>query len=195
MKWKYFLRGLGAGILIATLVLCVAYRKGNQDSLSVVQQAKKLGMVFPEGTQPPADDIIEATKQPEQSEEPAVTEEPKETTAEKPESKEKTSETKEPAKTKKPAETEKPKTTKASQKKTKKKSSDQAETIRFHLRDASSSISAARQLEDAGLISSAAKFDSYMQDHGYSPKVRAGDYRIPKDASYEQIAKIITHQS
>ncbi len=114
---------------------------------------------------------------------------------EEPEFKEKTSETKEPAKTKKPAETEKPKTTKASQKKAKKKTSSKAEMIRFRLRDASSSISAARQLEDAGFVSSAVKFDAYMQEHGYSPKVRAGNYRIPKGASYEQIAKIITHQS
>ena len=49
MKKKYFLRGLGAGILITALILSIGYRK--QDSgETVVQRAKELGMVFPEKT-------------------------------------------------------------------------------------------------------------------------------------------------
>ena len=49
MKKRYFLRGLGAGILLTALVLCASYRQ-NDSEQSVVERAQKLGMQFPEKT-------------------------------------------------------------------------------------------------------------------------------------------------
>lgn len=49
MKKKYFLRGLGVGVLVATLVLCISYRSQDSEQ-TVIQKAKELGMVFPEKT-------------------------------------------------------------------------------------------------------------------------------------------------
>ena len=46
MKLKYFLRGLGVGMVVTALVLCIAYRNSSSGK-SVVEQAKELGMVFP----------------------------------------------------------------------------------------------------------------------------------------------------
>ena len=48
MKLKYFLRGLGTGIILAALILCISYRSGKSSEKSVVDQAKELGMIFPE---------------------------------------------------------------------------------------------------------------------------------------------------
>lgn len=50
MKLKYFLRGLGVGMVVTALVLCIAYRNSSSGK-SVVEQAKELGMVFPAGNQ------------------------------------------------------------------------------------------------------------------------------------------------
>ena len=44
MKAKYFLRGLGAGILLATIVLFAVYSYRYSDS-KIIQRAKELGMV------------------------------------------------------------------------------------------------------------------------------------------------------
>jgi len=50
---RRFLQGLGAGVLIATLILTVAYYTGGRNKLSdadIVSRAKKLGMVQPTET-------------------------------------------------------------------------------------------------------------------------------------------------
>ena len=49
MNKKYFLRGLGVGIVITALVLCIAYRKYNSEE-TVVKRATELGMIFPKQT-------------------------------------------------------------------------------------------------------------------------------------------------
>ena len=49
MKMRYFLRGLGVGVLLATLLLCMSYRGQNSEN-SIIKQAKELGMQFPEKT-------------------------------------------------------------------------------------------------------------------------------------------------
>ena len=41
MKMRYFLRGLGVGVLLATLLLCISYRGQNSEN-SIIKQAKEL---------------------------------------------------------------------------------------------------------------------------------------------------------
>ena len=65
---KYFLRGLGVGIVLTALAFSIGYRV-NAPKQNVVEQAKELGMVFPEGTAVP----VAVTEQPVQ-ETPAQTE-------------------------------------------------------------------------------------------------------------------------
>lgn len=55
-----------------------------------------------------------------------------------------------------------------------------------------SSVSVAAKLEQAGLISSASSYDSYLCSNGYDKKIRPGNYSIPADAGDEEIARIIT---
>ena len=77
MKLKYFLRGLGVGMVVTALVLCIAYRNSSSGK-SVVEQAKELGMVFPQGTSEPdvtATPESENTKKP-KSTKKAATKEP-----------------------------------------------------------------------------------------------------------------------
>ncbi len=46
MKSKWFLRGLGVGIVVTALLLCVTYRSSSENT-NVIKQARELGMVFP----------------------------------------------------------------------------------------------------------------------------------------------------
>ena len=43
MKMRYFLRGLGVGVLLATLLLCISYRGQNSEN-SIIKQAKEIGI-------------------------------------------------------------------------------------------------------------------------------------------------------
>lgn len=180
MKIKFFLRGLGIGILMTTLVLCVFYRKQNSEG-SIVERARELGMEFPEKTAGPlinpsaspeavpsgatADPAVQsvATAIPVQTDAPApaaaTTQGPAVQPAQKP-----------PAKT------------------------DARKTHMFTVRGGLLSSSVAREMKAAGVIEDDDALDEYLEKNGLARKVRAGKYKIPVGASYEEIAKIITRQ-
>lgn len=56
----------------------------------------------------------------------------------------------------------------------------------------SGSDTVSRLLEMGGLVKSSQDFDQYLCNNGYDSKIVEGDHSIPADASYEEIAKIIT---
>lgn len=57
-----------------------------------------------------------------------------------------------------------------------------------------SSYTIAKKLETAGLVSSASSYDTYLCEHGYDKKLRAGTFQIPAGATDDQIARIVTGQ-
>lgn len=187
MKLKYFLRGLGIGILVTTLVLCISYRKQNSDS-SVMERARELGMEFRQKTGEPmlspspspgvaassaaaTEEPIQnvATPQPVQTEVLVQTEVPVQTAVA----------TNEPV----AASTERPH-----------KKEDAGKTHTFVVRGGLLSSSVAREMKAAGVIKDDEALDVYLEKNGLARKVRAGKYKIPIGASYGEIAKIITRQ-
>jgi len=50
-------------------------------------------------------------------------------------------------------------------------------------------------LEEEGVIDSSVDFDKFLEENGYAKKIRSGKYKIPKNAKYDEIAKIITKQN
>lgn len=201
MKTRYFLRGLGLGMILTAVILCARYRVG-QSGDNVVEQAKALGMVFPEGTKPPA-----ATEEPEASPSPTAEPEVSGTPAATAEAiggrtegtgagvtgdETPVSGKGDLADTKKnPAKTSK-KTTDAQ----KSEPSPQAdgETVKFTIRSGLLSSTVATGMKEAGIIKDDKAFDRYLVKCGDAKRIRAGEYHIPIGASYEEIAKIITRQ-
>lgn len=55
-----------------------------------------------------------------------------------------------------------------------------------------SSYSVAKKLVNAGLVLDASDYDSYLCNYGYDRYIRTGTYQIPGGSSNEQIAKMIT---
>lgn len=55
-----------------------------------------------------------------------------------------------------------------------------------------SSYTVAKKLENAGVVTSASTFDTFLCQNGYDKKLRTGNFSIPADASDEQIARIVT---
>lgn len=200
MKIKYFLRGFGAGIVAAALILCIYYRQKTPEQTNVVQQAKELGMVFPEGTRTPETTVQpEQTKKPEDTSNPKETAEPEQGMQTEPERLSREPQVSPiPERTKKPESTKKPENTSAS-----KTTGQPEETVkpkqkkgtRFTVRDGLLSSSVAREMKDAGIIKSDKALDEYMEKNGYASNIREGTYWIPEGSSYEEIAKIITRKT
>ena len=63
MKLKYYLRGLGIGIIVTTILLMIAFalHKPTMSDADIIARAKQLGMVMPEDEEPLQD--TETTEQ------------------------------------------------------------------------------------------------------------------------------------
>jgi len=217
MKLKYYLRGIGIGMLVTAIILSISFLNKNKMSDEEVKaRARELGMV--EGTtlleavgsevissDSGEVEVITATPTPEPTTEPTdtPTPEPTEEPAEEPEpTATPTPEpTKEPTTT--PTPTPEPETasedavgsedpSSIGQDTTSSGSSSTA-TVRINSGD--SSVTVARTVEEAGLIANAADFDSFLCANGYDKRLHVGTYDIPYDLTYAEMAKIFVGES
>lgn len=193
MKRKYYLRGLGTGILVTALILIIA--SGQKETMTdeeVKARAKELGMV--ESTL--LSDLANQTPaaEPETMADPAATAEPETTEEATPEPAAEPDTTAEPTPepTVEPEATAEPAT---EPKTTAEPTTDPAteqESILITIRSGESSVSISKALEEAGLVASAQEYDRYLCENGYDKKIRSGEHRIPVGADDAEIAAIIT---
>ena len=187
MERKYYLRGLGIGIVVTAIIMGIATsgKRGMTDE-EIIARAKELGMVentvLSEKTEEEAEteadvDIANAEDATEKS---AIEETKKPETST--EQKQNTTE-----------ETKKPETSTEQQTTDDKKediTSAVVKTITVNSGDGSYTV--AKKLAEAGVVTSAENFDTYLCQNGYDKKLRTGNFSIPADASDEQIARIVT---
>lgn len=50
----------------------------------------------------------------------------------------------------------------------------------------------ARKLQNAGLVENASEYDAYLMQHGYDKKIRVGSVTIPADSTWQEIAEYIS---
>lgn len=212
MKLKYFLRGLGSGIVITSIILTVSHqgRPHEIPEKEIVKRAEELGMVWEEK----GDLIAEVTKEPEitntdeknnengeqenaGNEEVTVTPEttntptPEPTNTPTPEPT--NTPTPEPTNTPtpEPTNTPTPKPT-ATPEPTPTPFTGLQEKKVITIVSGMWSDKVARELEAMGAVDSALAFDQYLIANGYAERIVVGTFEIPAGATYEQIAKIIT---
>ena len=189
MKLKYYLRGLGIGILVTAVIMGVTQgsRKETLSDREIRERAAALGMVEPgnsladlEAAETPA-----ATEIPEAIETPVATEIPEaiETPA--------ATETPEAAET--PAATEAPAaipevTARPTQKPAEE---EEGSSYTFEIQAGDSSYQVAYRLQQAGLVADARDFDNYLCSKGYDRKLKTGSYEIPETATEEEISEIL----
>lgn len=68
------------------------------------------------------------------------------------------------------------------------------ELVSFIVKRGETPYSIGQRLEEEGLLPKDANFDRFLVDNGYDTKVVAAEYEIPEDADMETIALIITKQ-
>lgn len=197
MKLKYYLRGLGIGILVTTVILSLAgVGRKNMTDEEVVKRAKELGMVestllsdLPDQTK--TDEVRptepEISLQPETSEPETGPElEESASTPETPEAPEETPEA--------------PEETPVAPEETPVSPEDgnpdipAGETVTLVIGRGESSTTVSKNLKKAGIVEDAAAFDRFLCNNGYDKKIITGTYEIPYGASEEEIAKIITRK-
>lgn len=204
MKLKYYLRGLGIGMIVTALILGISF-SNRQDQTSQImtddqirERAAELGMVDSseltlaalqnsakqptegtpeETTQTQEQNNIEAEPETTVPAETQATAEPE--TTQEPEA---TAEP-EPEKTAAPETTAEPEVTEAPQR---------TQTASITIQRGDDSGSASRRLYEAGLVENAKAFDNYLCNNGYSRSINPGTYEIAPGTSEEEIAKIIT---
>ena len=205
MKLKYYLRGLGIGILVTTVILSLAgVGRKNMTDEEVVKRAKELGMVestllsdLPDQTKTdevrptePEISLQPETSEPEESasppETPVAPEETPVAPEETPEAPEETPEA--------------PKETPVAPEETPVSPEDgnpdipAGETVTLVIGRGESSTTVSKNLKKAGIVEDAAAFDRFLCNNGYDKKIITGTYEIPYGASEEEIAKIITRK-
>lgn len=195
MKLKYYLRGLGIGILVTAVIMGVTQgsRKETLSDREIRERAAALGMVEPgnsladlEAAETPA-----ATEIPEAIETPAATETPE--TTETPEAAETPAATETPEAAETPAATEAPAATPEVTARPTQKPAEEEEgsSYTFEIQAGDSSYQVAYRLQQAGLVADARDFDNYLCSKGYDRKLKTGSYEIPETATEEEISEIL----
>ena len=192
MKKKYFVRGLGIGIIFGALIMLAAYLTSGKGSLSdeeVMKRAQELGMV--KKSEYVLDSEVtseETTTEAVTTEAPVTTEKATEATTEAPATTEKATE----AATTEAATTEKATTEKATTEAATTEQTDTKTKATITVSGGMSSETISSLLEDAGLVDSASKFNSFLVQNGYDKKLETGSFDISGGMTYEEIARILT---
>lgn len=211
-RLKYYLRVLGIGIVVTALLMGYSQKEPAQLSDEEIRQrAAELGMVEQQGV---LSELAGAASEPQETQEPQQTAEPEETeesqetqespqTAE-PEETEESQETQEPPQTAEPEATEEPQETQESlqtaepeasretQESLQTAESQETDTVTLVIARGDTSLSVSRALAEAGLVEDSRTYDRFLCSGGYDKSIHAGTYEIPKDATEEEIARIIT---
>ena len=217
MRLKYFLRGLGAGIILGALVMLCSVLMSGSYRLSddqIRERAEKLGMVSAEEAAAKQDktetEAISSEKA--STTEKATTEK---TTAEKTteektteatesteatettETTEATTEEKTTEATTEAATTEEKTTeatTEATTEKTTEATTEKADAdsktkVKISVTPGMDSYTVAVLLQDAGIVKDAAEFDNYLNSNGYSTRIRVNEFEFKAGMSDKEIAE------
>ena len=191
MRFKYYLRGCGMGILVATLLLMVAAGSPKEDMRDedVIARAKELGMVFseegenPQGNSPETKDSQTEDSETENSQttdsqtEDSGTDNSQTTDSQTEDSQKEDSQIKD-------SQTEDSQT----------EDSGEEGPIRISVKQGEVCRELAEDLLEKGLITDAEEFRNFMKDYGYDDMLRVGEYEFEKGMTYLEIAKILTKQ-
>lgn len=176
MKLKYYMRGIGIGVIFATLLLTISFYFGSTGISSkemtdeeIIEKATELGMVMPEDDSEEQENQEEATEESEdanseaQSTEEEIAEEPTEESEAENEPVVESSET-------------------------------TVKYIPFTVNSGESSDTVAANLYSAGLVDSASEFNDYMNTLGVDNRIQSGTFYVRTDSTYDDIIVLLVNK-
>lgn len=173
MKFRYFLRGVGIGIVFATIIFSVAYRQSGNSKMTdqqVIERAKELGMVEPSTS---IKDLLDHNSSKTETE---TSSDPETETSQVKEEDASTEATTEPV----------------TEVTTEENTEQPVETVEITVARGSASDTVCQQLKDAGMIEDASEFDKYLIDNGYASRIRVGTHTLTKGMDFHAIAEAIS---
>lgn len=172
MRFKYYLRGVGIGILFSTIVLMVAFgaHDSSMSDMDIVERAKEMGMVWPEEETQVEETInsevihnVESSKiEDNKIQDDKVLQDNANSTSE--DSLEYN------------------------------QISNSSDDVLITVASGDVCRTIAEKLAAEGLIDDAESFRKYMGANNYAKSLHAGEFLIPKDLSYEEIAQILINR-
>lgn len=193
MKFKYYLRGCGIGILFTAIILMISFRsdKNQMTDSQVMERASELGMITPEEAIPETENTQVA--------EPTNTDEiTKNSENDKIKDSESVSETEEKNTEELEVvpdfdtEDDKKAESKKEDKTSDSKKTQKDEKIVLEIKRGDVCRTIAENLATLGMVEDAEEFRKYMQKNGYDHQINVGSFELKKGMSYEEIAKTIT---
>lgn len=217
MNLKYYLRGLGVGIVVTSLILGIGLgsRKETLSNEEIKERARELGMVEESITvaeaaaqkeeeaqeaevtvAPVPEENAESDAEPIVNAEPEMSSEPAVSTGAAPEASEKpnVSAASEPAASTAPEAGATPEAgvkPVADEAEEDSGTAPEKEIVDITINPGEGSYVISQKLEQSGLIDDAAEYDAYLCDNGYHTKLRAGVHKIPMGSTREEIAKLL----
>lgn len=188
MKFRYYLRGAGVGIIVTTIILMIAFRnyKPTLSADEIIEEAKKLGMVM-------SDDKDNNYIKDDSSDEDVPDGEVNNSSGEEnnsPSGDETSSEDETPSEDEKEA-TEGNSEQESYEEET--GSTTERSMVLLTINGGDTSKIVSEKLLALGVISNAEEFDKWLcVTKGLGDSILCGEFQIPEDASFEEIAKIIT---
>lgn len=197
MKFKYYLRGCGIGILCTAIILMISFRsdKGQMTDSQVMERTSELGMIapgekVPETENSQAAELTDTEKIVKKSETGKTkgTESVSETGEKNTEelevvpdfdTEEKNTDSKKDA-------------SKKDDKSSGSKKTQKEEKIVLEIKRGDVCRTISENLAAIGMVEDAEKFRKYMQKNGYDHQINVGSFELKKGMSYEEIAKTIT---
>ena len=209
MKLRYYMRGLGIGMLVAALVLVLSGNTGNKmTDEEIKKRAAELGMV--EDTKEVLSETAAETKPESELETVTGTKpeiEPETVTEAEPETEPETVEETVESQTESDTQEENDIQAEVDQEKKEevealKKAAEEVaenaqslnpnETVTIQVYSGDSSVAVAKRAQAAGLVESAEAFDRFLCQNGYDKSICVGNYQVPKNSTEDEIARIIT---
>lgn len=189
MKLKYYLRGMGVGIIVTTVVLMIIFSFHKQETLSddqIRERAAALGMVM-------ADEVSDSGKLsdtlPDDTPDTALDQ--TSSIAETQDDNEKDNDKDNEKDNKK----DDKKDTSDDKSETKDNDVETVEQIELSIVGGEYSDAVCKKLKRAGVIDDADDFNKYLSEGGYDSLIQPGTYIIPKDADYDTIIRLITERN
>lgn len=205
MRLRYYLRGLGLGILFAVIIIAIC-GKGTEGSLSdsqIMQRASELGMVSTENVKNHtlSNDTEAVKKENVQDTEPAVADNSTVNNAATGNNAATdnnvatdNAQQGQPADSqaqKNQAETQNAADTSTALQPEADSTPAETQYVTITVMDGEVCRDIAADLQSKGLVDDAEKFRIYMGETGYASFIHNGDFQIPVGASYEEIANIL----
>lgn len=189
MKLKYYLRGMGVGVIITAVIFMIAFafHKPALSDEEIELQARKLGMVYESEVEPV--EKVFRDEEPIGGGEPADAEVVENENTDKADAEAEGSDATAEASEGESSNTE---VSAPSDNSTETASGNFGKNVNITVSSGSSSYAVAKNLASKGLVDNAEKFDKFLDSKGYASRIQPGSFDIPEGASYDEIGKILT---